>query len=778
MAAGCPRKRRGREGALAKGKLSLGQYKVTFKPGNAAIAPLAAKAIPNAAQHAGSGFGSAWHITSAFFTGKLRKRFYADVRQLGDQTEGTRKIASAYLCLAAAFGWTISFFVVLLANPAHSEAHVLAVIVAAASYLGFLQVRRGRDPQWMVDTLLLLHLLAVGVLSFHHSGIVAPVVASLPIIAGVSIMFQRGRMRVATLCIGVAVAAFSLVCAAGVIGLPTTYTPEARSIVSFMITMFAAIALGTMAWIANISRDYALTQLQTANEAILENEARSRVALEAARVGLWDVPDLATQKFHVSESFQTVTGYSAEEFNGIWRGIETFVHPDDIVPLREAFAVARNRMSRLRVDFRLQTRTRGYRWFSARARYINNPDGSVRISGSLQDINFIKLAEDALRQGRDQARAADKAKSDFIATMSHEVRTPLNAIMGAVEVLKRGAHDRETSELVNLVDDAGRGLLAIVSDLLDVSKIDAGKLDIVHEPTDMRTLVMRTVDVWRPQALDKGLALEIDSTRAEAGLLMVDGGRIRQVLGNLLSNAIKFTDTGAVRVVLSTHEQREGHVDIALSVIDSGPGVPDAVAETIFAPFEQSPNNASRGGTGLGLFISRRLARLMGGDLTLEPARRDGAHFRISLSVKAARAEGDSARDPSNDPIWAGRQVLCVDDNEKNRRIAELLLGKFGMDVSLCASGGEALDLCAMKSFDLILMDIVMPDMDGIETLHRLRADAQGLNRLTPAIALTAKLTNEDLAAYAAAGFAGVAGKPINVRELAQAIAPALTPVA
>lgn len=737
----------------------------------------AAKSISGMAPPSGSGFGSARQIIAAFFTGKLRKRFYADIKSLGAHADATRQVALAYVCLAAAIGSATSFFALLLASPLRVEAHAAAVVMVCTSYAGFLRIRARRNSETALDLLLLMYLLVVAGLSYRNSGVVAPVVACLPIVAGVSIMFQRGRLRLVTLGVGAVVTAFSLLCATGSIGVPTTYTPHQLSLVSFLGTLFAALAMGAMASIANMSRDFALAQLQSANEEIVENAARSRVALEAARVGLWDVPDLAARKFHVSESFQTVTGYSAEEFNGIWRGADTFVHPEDVLPLREAFAVAHSRMSRLRIDFRLQTRTRGYRWFSARARYINNPDGSVRISGSLQDINFIKLAEDALRQGRDQARAADKAKSDFIATMSHEVRTPLNAILGAVEVLKRGAHDRETSELVNLVDDAGRGLLAIVSDLLDVSKIDAGKLDILHGPTDMRTLVTRTVEVWRPQAIDKGLALEIDSSGAEAGLLLVDGGRIRQILGNLLSNAIKFTDTGVVRVILSTHEQREGHVDIALSVIDSGPGVPDAVAETIFAPFEQSPDNASRGGTGLGLFISRRLARLMGGDLTLEPARRDGAHFRISLSVRAARAEDDSAQDSSNDPIWAGRQVLCVDDNEKNRRIAELILRRFGMDISLCASGGEALDLCVLKAFDLILMDIVMPDMDGIETLHRLRADPDGLNQQTPAIALTAKLTNEDLAAYAAAGFSGVAGKPINVRELAQAIASALTPV-
>jgi PAS domain S-box-containing protein len=710
-------------------------------------------------------------------TGRLRARFYADLDLISDLPHAEVRVAAGYVCLAAAFCWALSLLMLLVANPTHLESIVAALLVSAACYAGFTRMRVGRNSQAIIDALLLVHLGVIAYLSYRHSGVVAPVVVCLPIIVGLIIMFQRKVMRWVSLGVSVAVAAFSLACAAGIIGIPTSYGPQALAIVTFLIIVFTAAAVGGIAVIANMSRDYALTNLRNTNDTILENAARSRVALEAARVGLWDVPDLGAQKFHVSESFQTVTGYSAAEFDGIWRNIETFVHPEDLATLREAFAIARTRMSRLRVDFRLNTRTRGYRWFSARARYILNDNGSIRISGSLQDINFIKLAEEALRKGRDQARAADKAKSDFIATMSHEVRTPLNAIMGAVEVLKRGAHDRETTELINLVDDAGSGLLAIVSDLLDVSKIDAGKLEISSGPTDIRSLVTRTVDVWRPQAVDKGLALEVDCRNAEAAELLVDGGRIRQILGNLLSNAIKFTDTGSVRVLLSTHDQTDGRVEIVLSVIDSGPGVPDTVAETIFAPFEQSPSNASRGGTGLGLFISRRLARLMGGDLTLEPARRSGAHFRLSLAVDLAARAGGATLDPSADPVWAGRQVLCVDDNEKNRRIVELLLRKFGMDVTLCASGGEALDICAMHRFDVILMDIVMPEMDGIETLRRLRSDADGMNRATPTIALTAKLTNEDLVSYSAAGFAGVAGKPINVRELAQAIAPALRPL-
>ena len=721
------------------------------------------------------GFGSARAIIVAFFTGRLRKRFYDDVKQFSADPEATRQIASGYMCLAAGLGWVVSLFAVVVANPAHTEAHVLAIVNIIGCAHGFLQIRRRRDPRLVMDWLLLLHLLTVVIISFRHSGIVAPVAMTLPALVGVTALYATDRMRPVVLLSGVAVVIFTSLTAIGLIGIPTAYSSQTQAMMTFATMMFAAAALGGIAWVANIARDYAVEQLKTANDTIVENAARSRVALESARVGLWDVPDADLRRFHVSESFQTVTGYSGDEFSDVFGNVGQFVHTDDIISLREAFAMGRKRMTRLRVDFRLMTRTRGYRWFSARARYSQNPDGTIRISGSLQDINFIKAAEEALRAGRDRAREANKAKSDFIAVMSHEVRTPLNAIMGSVEVLKRGKHDKETTELVDLIDDAGRGLLTIVSDLLDVSKIDAGKLEIALSPTDLCALVKRTVDFWRPQAGNKGLALKVDCSEADGGDLMVDAGRVRQIVGNLVSNAIKFTDTGTVTATLSTHATRDGRIEIALSVIDTGPGVPDALAETIFAPFEQAPSNASRGGTGLGLFISRRLARLMGGDLTLEPARRSGAHFRMSLVADRADPAASGSKDTKDEPLWQGKRVLCVDDNENNRRIAELLLGKLGIDITVCASGDEALDICAIQSFDLILMDIVMPGMDGMETLRRIRGDAECPNRATPAIALTAKLSDEDLAAYAGAGFGGVAGKPINVRELAQAIAPFLT---
>lgn len=717
-------------------------------------------------------FGSARAIITAFITGRLRNQFYSDVREFGDGPDATLQIGAGYLCLCGTLGWTAGLIILLIGNPAHIAAHIAAVIGALGCVYGFLQIRRRRDPRPVLERMILIFLVSVAVVAYGHSGIIAPIMAALPSIAGISALFVRGRMRWAVLALFVLVIAFGLAAASGAIGTPTPYTPQRRGVMTMLTLAGATATLCGLAWISNLMRDYVVDKLKEANATVLENAARSRVALEAAKVGLWDVPDTELRKFHVSESFESITGYTAEEFDSIFGGVHEFVHPEDVVQLREAFALGRKRMSRLRVDFRLKTKTRGYRWFSARARYSQNEDGTMRLSGSLQDINFIKAAEEALRAGRDRAREANKAKSDFIAVMSHEVRTPLNAILGSVEVLKRGEHDKEASELIALIDDAGRGLLTIVNDLLDVSKVEAGKLEISPTPTDLVALLTRTIDFWRPQASHKGLDLKVDCSQAQSGTLLVDSGRVRQIIGNLISNAIKFTDAGAVTATLSTHDTREGQVEVLISVVDTGPGIEDSAAETIFAPFEQGSNNVGRGGTGLGLFISRRLARLMGGDLTLEPARREGSHFRLSLTADRAPDLGEDESAIGEDPIWAGKRVLCVDDNENNRRIAELLLGKFGIEVTTCASGPEAVDLCNLTTFDLILMDIVMPDVDGLETLRQLRGDPACPNQMTPAIALTAKLSADDISDYAAAGFDGVAGKPINVRELSQAIAP------
>ena len=708
--------------------------------------------------------------------GNLRQRFYADVANFGAAPDAARQVAAGYICLALVVIWIVSTVATALAYQAISITTFISLLNAGISYVAFSWIARRRDPRRVIDWLVLLYCGSAMIAQYIHSTFVAPMVMTLPVMAAIAVLYQRPQMRPVSGVAGTITVGVCLLAALGVIGTLPSQSASARVVMVFAGLLATVVTLFCVAVMEILAREYVHDQLRQTNSAFGDSASRASTALESARVGLWDVPDAAHPRFLVTDSFRAITGYTSDEFNAIFVDLKKFIHADDASVLRDAFAGGQERMSRIRVDFRMLNKTRGYRWFSARARYIPNPDGTTRISGSLQDINVVKAAEEALRTSRDQARAANKAKSDFIGVMSHEVRTPLNAILGSVEVLKRGRHDNETAELIGLIDDAGRGLLAIVNDLLDVTRIDAGRMEIAREPLDITAALTRTVDFWGTQAREKGLDLTVDCTEAEGlPLLMLDAGRVRQIVGNLLSNAIKFTDTGSVVARISAHEGEEGRIDVVISVIDTGPGVPGDVAEAIFSAFEQAPGAASRGGAGLGLFISRRLARMMGGDLTLEPARAKGAHFRLTL--RAARVDPEmlkTATPDIDDAQWQGLRILCVDDNDKNRRIAALLLGKLGLDVTLCASGEEALDLCATQPFDVILMDIIMPEMDGLETLRRLRTESDSLNRATPAVALTAKIAPEDIASYLQAGFASVSAKPINVADLASAIARVL----
>lgn len=707
----------------------------------------------------------------ALFTGKIRRQFYSDVFHFSGRPEAPRDVAAGYACLAGAIGWGFGGGVALWLNATSLAVIALAVVNGTASLMGFLQLRRKRKPRGVLDWALVSSIGSVMPIAYLNAGVIAPATFSLPVLASLAALYQRPKLWPLTCAVAAATIIVCVLSAIGVIGEPTTYTQTSYVIRVVAVLMATTAGLGAIAWLSGVSRDYLLDQTQLANAAIVDSAARARLALEAARVGLWEVPNTDKPHFEVSESFQAVTGYSGVEFNALFEDLERFFHADDLQKVRDAFAVGRTRGVRVRTEFRLLTKSRGYRWFSARALYSDNADGTKRLSGSLQDINFIKLAEDALRLGRDQARAADKAKSDFIAVMGHEVRTPLHVILGSVDLLKRGLDERRTQEMLALIDEAGHGLLAIVNDLLDVSRIDAGKLELTTAPTDIEALVRRTLDFWRPPASDKGLDLRIDTSGVTRPLVLVDAGRVRQIVGNLISNAIKFTDTGSVRLQLTTEDLPDGRVGVAISVIDTGRGVPETAAETIFSAFEQAPGASSLGGAGLGLFISRRLARMMGGDLTLQPSQ-DGAHFRLVLSVDPADAPKAEAAPPkAPSAAVQGLRVLCVDDNDKNRRIVELLLGQLGFEVTLAASGGEAVDICAMSRFDLILMDIVMAGLDGIETLIAIRRNPSGPNRTTPCIALTAKVSPDDLEAYRVAGFQGVSGKPFDIAALTREIA-------
>ena len=370
---------------------------------------------------------------------------------------------------------------------------------------------------------------------------------------------------------------------------------------------------------------------------------------------------------------------------------------------------------------------------------------------------------------RAEAEAAVEAKSAYVAAISHELRTPISAILaGAAELERNGG--ASAGAPARLIGHAGQMMRALLDDLLDLSKIEVGRMEVEAIPFDLRATVSNALKMWRPQAREKGLRLRVEGARALPARVVGDPTRLNQVLNNLLSNAIKFTASGSVTVRIESVPGPGGWA-LSLSVADTGPGMtPDKVAR-LFMPFEQLEAGAARihGGSGLGLAISRELARLMGGDLTATSAPGEGAAFTLHLTLQAAEAAA-----PPAEPETVEARVLVVDDHVVNRQALTLVLAPLGITPVTIGSAEEGLELLAHERFDVVLMDVYMPDMDGREATRLLRA-RPGPNQFVPVIAITASATERDWEACRAAGMTGHVAKPIEPAQLYAALDAALS---
>lgn len=381
-----------------------------------------------------------------------------------------------------------------------------------------------------------------------------------------------------------------------------------------------------------------------------------------------------------------------------------------------------------------------------------------------------RAQEEALAQaeeGRRLAEAATESKSAFVAMISHELRTPISAIAAGAAELRRDARDRNAQSNAQLIVDAGSMMRTLLDDLLDLAKLDAGRMEAETIAFDPRRAVLDAIRLWRPQARAKGLRLSLSGGHALPGWVTGDPTRLRQVLNNLFSNAIKFTRAGSVRLAIAVEGDR-----VTLALADTGPGMTDDQVARLFTPFDQLDAGVARkhGGSGLGLVISRQLARLMGGDLTATSAPGQGAVFTLTLPMPAAEPE---AADPV-DFLAAPPRVLVVDDHAINRQAIALVLAQVGVSPAAAASAEEGLERLAAEPFDIVLMDVYMPDMDGREATRRLRA-AAGPNQATPVIAITASATARDWEACLAAGMNGHVAKPIEPAQLYTALETALS---
>jgi two-component system, sensor histidine kinase len=435
---------------------------------------------------------------------------------------------------------------------------------------------------------------------------------------------------------------------------------------------------------------------------------------------------------------------------------------DDSRPVEEMVA---------RVDVHSRVRRRDGSGFAAALSFTRaQVSDQTFLVVSIRDETGRLAQMEAMEAARAAAEAANNAKSAFLAMMSHELRTPLNALMGSADLLARTDLDSRQASYVRMFTEAGQLMLALLNDVLDYSKIEAGQLELELAPFEPGRMLEELAGLWGPQAQARGLKLSVGPL--PPGLppaLLGDGMRLRQILFNLVSNAIKFTAKGRV-CVDSTAQEIDGDIQLEIRVSDTGIGIPQDRLASIFSPFVQADSSVTRryGGTGLGLSIARSLARQMGGDLSVTSVEGKGSCFTLMVRLSPAQMDQSAPDAPEASAVTALR-VLAVDDNPLNRRILAAFLELWPVSTSWATNGVEALDLLAQDRFDVVLMDVQMPVMDGLTATRRLRARG-GPNRDVPVLALTANAREEDRQACLAAGMDDFLTKPIRPDALLEAL--------
>ncbi len=515
-----------------------------------------------------------------------------------------------------------------------------------------------------------------------------------------------------------------------------------------------------------VSGKFDITAKKRAEEALEERERTLRALVETMMDGLLIIDHDGTIRF-ANPAASTITGLPWSELVG--KNAFEFVPDSYRSIIREQVRRRRKGLSST-YEIGIRTGQGEERILLVSAAPLADRDGQVGQSVLVaRDITERKRQEAELREARDSALAAAALRTEFLANVSHELRTPMNAIVGLAEVLRDEELPEQARDAVEDIRIASRDLLALINDLLDFSRIEAGRMQLQEVPFSPQEVLVEAIEFFRPMAEKKGIRLESHIEGNARDTVLGDPERLRQVIVNLVGNAVKFTDTGHVDVRQVVRRSLDGRgLVLHLEVADTGKGIPPELGDRIFEPFRQVDGSTTRrhGGTGLGLAITRKLVEMQGGTISYESTPGRGTVFRVEIPYRSAEPDLDEARPRPGDVT-----VLVVEDNPVNRKVASRLLERRGYRVRLAENGREALEALREEAADVVLMDVQMPEMDGLEATRRIRGGEAGDElRLVPIVALTAHVSEDDRRRCQEAGMDAFLTKPIDPELLHETI--------
>ena len=530
---------------------------------------------------------------------------------------------------------------------------------------------------------------------------------------------------------------------------------------------------------------YDITPAMQARQEAERIEQRLKLALEISESIVWEMSH-KDGRLHTMGAVSTIYG-EPRSYKAVANDLFADVHPDDQPEVRAAWAEHMSTGQRFRSEHRVRRSNGSHIWVASVADTLRDATGEPdRVVGILMNITDRKLAEITEAQAREAAEAANRAKSEFLANMSHEIRTPLNGVMGVAGALARTELGAEQGQMVALIESSAHTLERLLTDLLDLSRIESGRAELKLETFNLGDVIDSVSALFQPRAKEKGVAFERTVSPDARGHFNGDVSRLKQILSNLLSNAVKFTDEGTVRLVVDAEIADEDTTHLSFRVEDTGIGFSDEVKERLFQRFEQADGSITRryGGSGLGLSISRSLAEQMGGTLEAESVPGHGSAFTLVLSLdrlsdSAADAVHEQAGYEGADLIdqLMPPRILLAEDHPVNRRVVELILASAGVELVSVENGAEAVEQFDLQHFDLILMDMQMPVMDGLTAIRTIRERERtlGLPR-TPIVALTANAMPEHQEASRLAGADEHVAKPVSAQTLLDVVARQVTP--